>query len=144
MIEIRAEEGAPVARTDGGHDPEQTRAIADGIREAVRLLNYATMEAGGVRYPSVVYDVLGALAAAAGAMPQALMQMSAWVAGQVQEGTVREVGGDAAASAYALAGITQEAAAAAARLQRLLDQAQSATRDLSVRTADEGEGTTSA
>lgn len=137
MIEIRTDEQAPPARPDGPHSHEQTRAIAEALSEAARLLNYATMPGnGGLRYPSDVYDVLGALAGMAHTLPQALGQMANWTATETRAGRVREHpsygdhGGDAHAAATALAGAMAEAAELADRLGTVLGRGQAAVRGL--------------
>ena len=143
MIEIRTGPDAPAAHTDGGHHPEQTRAIAHGIREAARLLNYATSpESSGLGYPSDVYDVLGTLSSAVALLPQALGQMSEWIRTEVDAGHAQEnadygrYGGDADAAARALASVTTEARAAAEHLQRLLSEGQSTMRGMESIRAD--------
>ncbi|HEY0936703.1 MAG TPA: hypothetical protein VGD91_23595 [Trebonia sp.] len=136
MIEIRADRDSQPVHPDGPHDHESTRAVASGIDDAVRLLNYATMSRAGLTYPSDVYDVLGALAAAAAKLPQALDQMTAWITAQTDAGQVRENpgyghhGGDAAAAAADLAAKTSEAAMLANALSGCLAEAQSATSGL--------------
>ncbi|WP_026415429.1 hypothetical protein [Actinomadura oligospora] len=107
MIEIRTDPGARPARIDGGHHPQQTIAIADGIAEATRLLAYATMpDKSGLRHPGDVYSVLGALTDAIARLPQVLTQMTEFIDDGVTEGRVQENpnygshGGDAQA-AYA-------------------------------------------
>lgn len=147
MIEIRTDEHAKPAHVDGGHNHEQTRAIADGISEAVRLLVYATMpEKRGLKYPSDIYSVLGSLAGALHTLPQALQQMSEWTASEVAAGHARENpgygphGGNAEAAATALTSALQEAARAANKLGGLLTEGQSATRGLeSTRDQDDDE-----
>lgn len=137
MIEIRTDADAEPAHPDGPHDPDQTRAIASGIDEAFRLLNYATMPGNdGLTYPSDVYSVLGELASGVAKLPQALQQMHAFVAAEVSKGRAREnthygrYQGDATAAATALLGAVAQASTAATQLQSLLDEAQSTVRGL--------------
>jgi hypothetical protein len=136
MIEIKVSEDGQPAHPDGPHDHEQTRAIAAGIDEACRLLNYATMSRYGLRYPSDVYSVLGTLSGAVGKLPQSLTQMTTFVAGEVSGGHARENasygehGGDAEAAHEALVAAMQEAAEHAAALARALQAGQSAMRGM--------------
>lgn len=140
MIEIRVEEGAAPVRPDGPHDHESTRAVAAGIDEAFRLLNYATMPGRGgypgLRFPSDVYSVLGELSAAFGKFPQALDQMRQFIAAEVSEGWARENphfgphGGDAEAAHVALAASLTEASAYAQALAQALGTGQSAVRGM--------------
>ncbi|MFC4910916.1 hypothetical protein [Actinomadura gamaensis] len=91
MIEIRTDADARPARLDGGHHPAQTIAIADGIAEAVRLLNYATDPGKhGLRYPAEVYSVLGSLTSALGMLPQALTQISQFIGHGVADRRITE------------------------------------------------------
>lgn len=91
MIEIRTAPEAQPARTDAGHHPQQTIAIADGIAEATRLLTYATMPGkNGLRHPGDVYSVLGALTDALARLPHILTQTTDFVDDLVTEGRVRE------------------------------------------------------
>ncbi len=136
MIEIRTDADAKPAHPDGPHDPDQTRAIASGIDQAFRLLNYATMSRYGLSYPSDVYSVLGELSGAVAKLPQALHQMSQFINAEVAEGRARENaeygnhGGDAQAAYGALAAAVREGSALATDLGRVLDRAQAAVRGL--------------
>jgi hypothetical protein len=136
VIEIRTDADAEPAHPDGPHDHEQTRAIASGIDDAVRLLNYATMSRYGLRYPSDVYSVLGELSGAISKLPQALRQMSQFIGAEVAEGRARENadygrhGGDAQAAAGALAAAVREGSVLATDLSRVLDRAQAVVRGL--------------
>lgn len=132
MIEIKIEEDDKPLSPDGVHSREGTRAIASGIDEACRLLNYATMSSQGLTYPSDVYSVLGALAAAMGKTPQALRQMDAWMKDQVATGQARENahygahGGDAQHAYEAMSGALRYASGLAAELGNALASAQAA------------------
>lgn len=130
MIEIRTDEHADPAHPDGPHDHEQTRAIAEGANEAIRLLNYATMSRDGLRYPSDVSSVLGDLIGVVGKLPQSLDQMVNWIVSEVDKGHVREnadygkFSGDTKAAVGSLGAALFDAAARAADLQRALSDAQ--------------------
>lgn len=135
MIEIKVFGRDQAASSDGPHDNEMTRAIAAGIDQAFRLLNYATMR-DGLTYPSDVYSVLGELSAAMNKLPQALHQMTQFIGAQVSEGKTRENpdygrhAGDAEAAYGELAVTLREGSVAATDLGRLLDRAQAAVRGL--------------
>jgi len=72
---------ALTARLDGPHGDEHTTAAAWLASEAIRYLNYATgpHAAAGLTWPATVYTVAGALAEAAGRLPQACGQLAAWL-----------------------------------------------------------------
>lgn len=135
MIEIRTDVDAEPAHPDGPQDHEQTRAIASGIDDAFRLLNYATMGAG-LRYPSDVYSVLGQLSGGIAKLPQALEQMRAFIAREIAEGNARENahygehGGDADAAHAALDEAVREATRHALALGRALQAGQAAMRGM--------------
>lgn len=134
MIEIRTDADAEPAHPDGPQDSEQTRAIASGIDDAFRLLNYATMS--GLSYPSDVYSVLGQLSGGIAKLPQALEQMRAWIAREIAEGNARENprygehGGDADAAHAALDKAVREATVHAMALGRALQAGQTAMRGM--------------
>lgn len=137
MIEIRTAPDAKPARTDGGHHPDQTRAIAAGISEALRLLTYATMpEKGGLRYPSDVYSVLTSLSAAVHMLPQALDQMAEHIGSEVSAGHARENphyghhGGDAHAASAELETVLGLAKSHTRALASALASAQSVIRGI--------------
>ena len=131
MIEIRTDEHSKPLTPDGPHDHEGTRAIADGIDEAFRLLNYATMR-NGLAYPSDVYSMCGALSSALASFPQALQQITDWMKTEVAQGFAIENpsyghhDGDSAAAYEDLADSLSAAAQVAHSLSRHLNQAQSA------------------
>lgn len=136
MLEIRADKDADPATPDGPHNPEQTRAIAEAISEAARLLNYTTMKNNGLRYPSDVYSVLGALHAAVLTLPQALRQMAEWVDHEVGQGAARENphhgphGGNADAAAAALRRAMADAKDNAEALAEALSAGQASMRGM--------------
>lgn len=143
MIEIRTDEDAKPITPDGPHDYEKTRAIADGLHEAFRLLNYATMNRGGLTYPSDIYSVLGSLSAALNLFPQALDQMGQWLAAETADGYVRENanygghGGDAEAAVADVRTLLLAAAQNATTLADRLGKAQSAAAGLESTRRDE-------
>ncbi len=70
-------------------------SAADAAAEAVRALNHATLPAAcGLTGPADVYDVLGALAALAGRLPQALTQLQGFLDIECEAGRVAVVDGD--------------------------------------------------
>jgi hypothetical protein len=136
MIEIRVDQDDRPITPDGPHSPDRTRAVAEAIDAAFRLLNYATMSPRGLGYPADVYSVLGELAAAVNKLPQALRQMGQFIGDQVAHGRARENaeygkhGGDAEAAHGEMAAVVRDASAMATELGRLLDKGQSAVRGL--------------
>jgi hypothetical protein len=136
MIEIRVDEDDRPITPDGPHSPERTRAVAEAIGAAFRLLNYATMSTRGLRWPADVYSVLGELAAAIDKLPQALRQMTEFIGDQVAQGRATENpsygthSGDAEAAHVDMAAAIQEATNDAANLAGWLRRAQSAVRGL--------------
>lgn len=136
MIEIRTDVDAEPAHPDGPHDPDQTLAIASGIDQAFRLLNYATMSRYGLRFPSDVYRVLGELSGAVSKLPQALHQMSQFINAEIAEGRASENAeygnhdGDAQAAYAAFAAAVREGSTLATDLGRVLDRAQATVRGL--------------
>jgi hypothetical protein len=137
VIEIRADEDMEPAHPDGPQSSEQTRAIASGIDEALRLLNYATMNGrNGIEYPSTVYSVLGVLAGAVGKLPQALDQMLYYIAEEVSGGRATENayygehGGDALAALSELKAALTDAVGHAEALARSLGRGQSSMRGM--------------
>jgi hypothetical protein len=136
VIEIRVDEHDPPITPDGPHSPDRTRAVAEAIDAAFRLLNYATMSPSGLRYPADVYSILGELAAATDKFPQALRQLTEFIGEQVADGRVTENpsygthGGNAEAAHAEMAAATREASAVVADLAGLLRIAQSAVRGL--------------
>ena len=137
MIEIiRTAEHDLAITPDGPHSPDRTRAVAEVIDAAFRLLTYATMSPSGLGWPADVYSVLGQLAAAIDKLPQALRQMTEFIGEQVADGRAIENpsygrhGGNAEAAHAELAAATREAFLAVADLAGLLRIAQSAVRGL--------------
>lgn len=96
--------------------------IAEGIAEAVRLLNYATMPVTGeLEYPGDLCSVLADLKIAAERMPQAFDQMARWItaehdAGRVAHDQGADVGEYVSAVADALERASNDAVALGAAL----------------------------
>jgi len=76
------------SRLDGPHADEHTTGAAWLASEAIRYLNYATgSHAGqGLTYPATIYTITGALAEAAGRLPQLLGQLTGWLDGECATG----------------------------------------------------------
>lgn len=136
MIEITDADGKLVS-VNGPHSSDGTRAIAAGIDEAARMLNYATMPGnGGIVYPSTVYSVYGELMAALDKLPQALNQMATWVIEQADAGAIQENpgygkhGGDTEAAVTELVAGTGTACAKVHELVMALGRARSAASGL--------------
>ena len=129
MIEIRAEQTTEPARADGPQSPEQTRAIAEGIREASVLLHRATLPGrDGLRYPSDVYRVTADLSAALDTLPSTLAQMHGFISQVVTDPAARHglgstLGGSDPRAPLRLAEAMQEAADLARKLAVVLRRA---------------------
>jgi hypothetical protein len=92
----------------GPHSDDYTRQVADGLAEAVRVLNHATQPGtGGVTTPATVSDVLGTLAAAVAGMDQLVRQLAEYLAAEHAAG---RLGADSGSVADALASPTAEIA----------------------------------
>jgi hypothetical protein len=143
-IEIRVDrpedddpiKGKPIT-PDGPHSNWGTRAVADGIYEAVRLLNYATSaDKRGLTYPSDLYEVYGSLHGAVVLLEQSLDQMADWNTTQTRAGYVRENaeygdhGGDAGAAAADVQLATAAAVQQVRDLAAVLGKLHAATRGL--------------
>jgi len=145
MIEIRAYDESKPITPDGPHSGDRTRTVADGLHEAFRLLNYATMPGnGGLEYPSDLYSVFGSLASALHLFPQALNQMEQWLAKETTDGYVRENaqygkhGGDEFAALHEGQALLMDARQTATSLANRLAEIQSALSGLeSTRVEDE-------
>ncbi|MFB4273079.1 hypothetical protein [Nonomuraea sp. GTA35] len=88
MTELHLDPGGPRSGDD-------TRAMAAGLAECVRVLNHHTMDAAALPYPSTVYDVLGSLRAAAAGLDQLLRQLDARLVAQEATGCLAATRGDA-------------------------------------------------
>lgn len=65
--------------TDRPASPERTLALARAAAGAVRDLNHAGIDAGGLDWPADAYDLLGELALAAAGLPRLLGQAGRWL-----------------------------------------------------------------
>lgn len=104
---------------DGPHDPENTEAVADQIRELVRFLNYATMPGRarrGIGYPVTAYGVLGSLRAATALLPQFTQQLAEFLTDESAAGRVVVQGGSYDGRPDAAVGAAAEELARARRL----------------------------
>ena len=63
-------------------------ALAGAVAEAVRGLNHAAREAGGIGRPSAAYDVLGSLSLAASRLGQALAPVTRYLDQALAEGAL--------------------------------------------------------
>jgi hypothetical protein len=59
--------------------PQRTLALARAAGEAVRGLNHAGIDAGGLDWPADAYDLLGELALLAAGLPRLLGQAGRWL-----------------------------------------------------------------
>lgn len=77
-------------RADGPHSPEYTKAVADALAEAVRVLNHATLTHVSLEYPSDVAYVAGSMATAVHGLDQLCRQLSSWLESEHEAGRVGE------------------------------------------------------
>jgi hypothetical protein len=144
MIEVKVtEDGKPIT-PDGSFDSDRARAVAAGLDEVCRLLNYATMPgSGGLTWPADAYSMLGELQSATARLPQAFGQIVTFLDTLVAQDAVRENpaygdhGGDTARAVAVLRVATQAAKQAAHVLSDHLRVAQAATRGLESPQSDE-------
>jgi hypothetical protein len=100
-------------------------ALAQAAAEAVRGLNHAAREAGGIGRPSAAYDVLGALSLAASRLGQALACLTRYLEGALAAGALGHDLGEDPCPAVETAGIfLDDARLSAAALAGDLDAAQ--------------------
>jgi hypothetical protein len=137
---------APVVDTDTDTDVPAT-AAARAAAEAVRALNHRTHPADrypGLRYPGDVDAVLGALAAAAEGLPQAVGQLVQFLEREAEAGRVVATSGafagDVPAAAATAAEWLDRAAALAAQLSQALRNAQLAAGGLAASVDDAERG----
>jgi hypothetical protein len=118
------------AQLDGPHTDTDTEAAAGLVCEAVRFLNYATVDAG-LTYPATAYAVTGGLAAAAARLPQLTAQLGRFLVRELEAGRLGEDSGGDPADAVARADdYLAVAAAAAVALGETLSAAQSSLASL--------------
>lgn len=119
---------------DGPHSPDYTRQIADQLAECVRVLNHATRGDGLVN-PGDAYELLGALARAAGGLPQLLGQVDQFLDTGAGSGRFYDVndGDDAQVAVMATVPYLGDASTAAEQLREALDSAQQAVTNIAAR-----------
>jgi hypothetical protein len=104
---------------------DDTAALARTAAEAVRGLNHATRQPGGLDQPSVAYDVLGALSLAASRLVQALAQVTRYLDQALADGRLgHDLGEDPALSVSGAGAFLDDARLSAAALAGDLDAAQ--------------------
>jgi hypothetical protein len=104
---------------------EGTITLARAAAESIRGLNWAANCDAGLDQPSAAYDILGALAAAAARLGQALTQITRYLTRAADAGHPgHDLGQDPAACVDAAAVFLGDAAASAAALAGDLDAAQ--------------------
>lgn len=104
---------------------EGTTTLARIAAEAIRGLNWTTNCDAGLDQPSVAYDILSSLAAAASRLPQALTQITRYLTCAAAAGQLgHDLGEDPATCVEAAAVFLGDAAASAAALAGDLDSAQ--------------------
>jgi hypothetical protein len=103
---------------------DDTVTLARTAAEAIRGLNWATQSSAGLGQPSVAYDVIGALSAAASRLGQALRQITSYLDSAAAAGLLGCDRGDDPAHAVAAAGtFLDDARLSAAALAGDLDAA---------------------
>jgi hypothetical protein len=104
---------------------ERAVTLAHAAAEAVRGLNHAARDAGGIGRPSAAYDVLGSLSLAASRLGQALAQVTRYLDRALADGALGHDLGDDPCFAVETAGIfLGDARLSAAALAGDLDAAQ--------------------
>jgi hypothetical protein len=104
---------------------DRAAALAAAAAEAVRGLNHAAREAGGIGRPSAACDILGSLSAAASRLGQALAQVTRYPDQALADGTLgHDLGADPADSVAGTGLFLDDARLSAAALAGDLDAAQ--------------------
>jgi hypothetical protein len=104
---------------------DDTVTLARTAAEAIRGLNRATRSSAGLGQPSVAYDVIGALSAAASRLGQALRQITSYLDSAAAAGLLGcDHGGDPAHAVAATGTFLDDARLSAAALAGDLDAAQ--------------------
>jgi hypothetical protein len=65
--------------------PQRTLALARAAADAVRGLNHADIDCGGLDWPAGAYDLLGELALLAGRLPRLPGQAGRWLTAALEE-----------------------------------------------------------
>jgi hypothetical protein len=127
--------------TTGPHSDDYTRRVANGISEAVRVLNYATrLGECGITYPATVGDVLGSLSTATYGTQQLLTQLIDALEDQRSSGDLRATQPhDVHTTVMAAAVAITRAREAATTVAEALRSAQNATAALYLNDPAEGE-----
>lgn len=104
---------------------DRAATLAAAAAEAVRGLNHAAREAGGIGQPSAAYDILGSLSLAASRLGQALAAVTRYLDQALADGTLaHDLGGDPAGSVAGTGLFLDDARLSAAALAGDLDSAQ--------------------
>lgn len=130
-------------RPDGPHSNDYTIKVAWAFAEAVRVLNHATgtHAARGLRYPSTVYDMAGALATGAAGLGQLVSQIGGFLKREAAAGHLAEASGtDPQVTVRDAALAIRDAECAAAALADALRDLQSAVSGLYLPDAGDAEG----
>ena len=93
---------------------ERAAALAEAAAEAVRGLNRAAREAGGIGRPAAACDVLGSLSLAASRLGQALAAVGSYLEGALAGGDLGHDLGDDPCFAVETAGLFLDGARASA------------------------------
>jgi hypothetical protein len=130
-----------VLNTDGPHSPDYTKQVGNALAEAFHVLNYATLPhegAPGLEYPSDVYSLLGALYTGTERLPQLMAQLTGFLDGQGDSGTLADDRGRAPGTQIAQASYhLGEAHTCAQEMTTALKRAQSAISGLYVEGGDD-------
>ena len=121
--------------------PAQASVIAANAAEAVRALNEATHPRdgyAGLGDTTSAYEVLGELTMAAERLEQSLGQVCGFLHREAQAGRMNLPSGDPVAALATVGDLLDASAAAAARLARLIGEAQLATEQLRPRALGPG------
>lgn len=111
--------------TDGPHNPDYTREVADTLAQAARVLAHATQGDDGLVNPADAYDLAGTLSEACRSLEQTLRQTGRFVEQAGGSGRLRDTNGnDPALAASHGARYLHAAADADDNLSQRLEQAQ--------------------
>ncbi|WP_084965298.1 hypothetical protein [Thermoactinospora rubra] len=120
---------------DPHHPPsaDYTRQVADGMAEAVRVLNHATMHPDALPHPSTVYTLVGSLREGTAGLPQLLRQIETRLREWAESGRLADDSDDPAARRADAEVALTDARGYAAVLTRNLDRLHQATSTLYLR-----------
>jgi hypothetical protein len=123
---------------DGPHSDDYTIEVAQAAREAVRVINHATIFGDGLSMPQTVYAVTGALHETAYEMRQALEQIRVFLDNEHDDGRIAtDNDGDPGDAVADFADLGQEAEEAAYALSDALERMQQIASHFYVRDAGE-------